>query len=96
MVRALKRARRNRFRAALGLGVVVTAAIVMLVVQNGASARLHWLSFHFSSPLWIMLLLTATAGAIVWEVTKAFVRRGRRLRRENRVAVRAAQEMTRP
>lgn len=96
MVRALRAARRGQFRAGLGLGVVVTAAIVLLVIQNGGSARLSWLSFHFSSPLWIMLLLTAAAGAIVWEVTKAFVRRARRLRRENRDAVRAAQEITRP
>lgn len=94
MVRALKRARRNQFRARLGLGVVVTVAIILLVVQNGSSARLNWLAFHFSSPLWIMLLLTAAAGAVAWEVMKAFVRRARRLRRENLDAVRAAQEMT--
>lgn len=95
MVRALMTARRNQFRAGLVLGILVTAAIVLLVVQNGKSARLNWLAFHFSSPLWIMLLLTAVAGAVAWEVTKAFVRRTRRLRRENRDAVRVAQELTR-
>lgn len=95
MIRALKRARRNQFRAGLGLGVVVAVAIVLLISQNGNSARLSWLALHFSSPLWIMLLLTAVAGAVTWEVMKAFVRRARRLRRENRDAVRAAQEMTR-
>jgi uncharacterized integral membrane protein len=95
MVRALKTARRNQFRAGLGLGVIVTAAIIVLIVQNGSSARISWLGLHFGSPLWIMLLLTAAAGAVAWEVVKAFVRRARRLRRQNREAVRAAQVMTR-
>ena len=95
MIRALKTARRNQFRAGLGLGVIVTAAIIVLIFQNGSSVRISWLGLHFGSPLWIMLLLTATAGAVAWEVVKAFVRRARRLRRQNREAVRAAQEITR-
>ena len=70
VARALKSARRTRFRTRLALGVVVTVAIVLLIIQNGRSAHLSWLAFHFSSPLWIMLLLTAAAGAVVWEVIK--------------------------
>ncbi|MGH3218503.1 MAG: hypothetical protein ACRDPY_07195 [Streptosporangiaceae bacterium] len=93
--RALKSARRNPFRTGLALGVVVTVAIVVLIIQNGKSAHLSWLAFHFSSPLWIMLLLTAAAGAVVWEVIKAGTRRARRVRGERREAVKAAQEMTR-
>ena len=95
VARALKSARRTRFRTRLALGVVVTVAIVLLIIQNGRSAHLSWLAFHFSSPLWIMLLLTAAAGAVVWEVIKAASRRARRVRREHGEAVQAAQEMTR-
>jgi uncharacterized integral membrane protein len=94
VARALKSTRRNPFRAGLALGVLVTVAIVLLIIQNGKSARLNWLAFHFSSPLWIMLLLTAAAGAVVWEVIKAASRRGRRLRNERREVVKAAQEIT--
>ena len=95
VARALRSSRRNPFRAGLALGVVVTVAIVLLIIQNGKTARLNWLAFHFGAPLWIMLLLTAAAGAVVWEVIKAGSRRARRLRRERREAVKAAQEMTR-
>ena len=95
VARALKSARRTQFLTRLALGVVVTVAIVLLIIQNGRSAHLNWLAFHFSSPLWIMLLLTAAAGAVVWEVIKATSRRARRVRRDHREAVKAAQEMTR-
>jgi uncharacterized integral membrane protein len=93
--RALKSARRNHFPTGLAVGVVVTVAIVLLIIRNGKSARLNWLAFHFSPPLWIMLLLTAAAGAVVWEVIKAGRRHARRRRRDRREAVKAAQEMTR-
>ncbi len=42
-----------------------------------------------------MLLLTAAAGAVVWEVIRAASRRARRLRGERREALKAAQELTR-
>ncbi len=49
VTRALKSTRRNPFRAGLALGVVVTVAIVLLIIQNGRSAHLSWLVFHFSA-----------------------------------------------
>ena len=70
VTRALKSAPPNRFRTGLALGAVVTVAIVLLIIQNGRSAHLNWLAFHFGSPLWIMLLLTAAAGAVAWELIK--------------------------
>lgn len=95
VARALKSTRRNQFRTGLVVGAVVTVAVVLLIIQNGNSAHLNWLAFHFSTPLWIMLLLTAAAGAVVWEVVKAGSRRASRLRSERREAVEAAQELTR-
>ena len=97
VTRALKSAPRNRFRTGLALGAVVTVvtvAIVLLIIQNGRSAHLNWLAFHFGAPLWIMLLLTAAAGAVAWELIKAASRRARRKRRDHREAVKAAQEVT--
>lgn len=67
VARALRSARRTQLRTGLALGVVVIVAIVLLIIQNGRSAHLSWLAFDFSCPLWIMLLLTAAAGAVVWE-----------------------------
>ena len=76
--------RRDRFRAGVVVGVVVTIAIVLLIVQNGESAQLDWLMFHFKMPLWILIILTAVAGAIVWELVKVGWRRSRRIRAEQK------------
>lgn len=81
---ALKYTGRNSFRTGVILGALITAAVVVLIVQNGESVQLDWIAFHFRTPLWIMLLLTAVAGAVVWELIKAASRRTRRMRRERR------------
>lgn len=72
------------FRAGLVLGTIVTVAVALLIVQNGESSQLDWLSFEFKTPLWIMLLLTMLAGAIVWEFAKMGYRRGRANRARQR------------
>ena len=86
--RALKSTGSRSFRAGLVVGAVITVAIALLIVQNGESAQLNWLTFDFSAPLWIMLMLTLLAGAVVWETTRALWRRGHRLRAERRNALR--------
>jgi len=82
VARALKSAQNNPFRIGMALGTIITVAIVLLIVQNGESAQLDWLVFHFRAPLWIMLMLTMAAGAVVWEMSKASWHRSRRLRSE--------------
>jgi uncharacterized integral membrane protein len=77
------------FRVGLVVGAIVTVAIALLIIQNGESAQLDWLTFDFKAPLWIMLLLTLGAGAVVWETAKLLWRRGQRLRAERSVALRA-------
>ena len=59
-------------------GLIVAAAVIILIVQNGESARIDWLFFHFTSPLWVILFLTMVAGGIVWELAKLAFRRSRR------------------
>ncbi|MEP7202818.1 MAG: LapA family protein [Ilumatobacteraceae bacterium] len=87
---ALQGAKRNRFRAGLIFGTIVTIAAVLLIAQNGESAQLDWIAFHFRMPLWILLILTAAAGAIVWELIKVGWRHGRRQRRDQKNAVASA------
>lgn len=89
--RALKSTRRNPFRVGILIGTIITVAVVLLIAQNGESAQLDWLAFHFRAPLWIMLILTAGAGGVVWELVKAMWRRGRKLRRIRQDALKAAQ-----
>lgn len=76
----------RRFRVGLIVAAIVTVGAVLLVVQNGESARLDWLAFHFRTPLWIMLVLTLVAGAVVWEFVKAGWRRSRQHRHERRTS----------
>jgi uncharacterized integral membrane protein len=83
---ALKVKAANQFRVGLALGSLVTVAVVLLIIQNGESAQLDWLVFHFSSPLWIMLLLTSVAGGVVWELLKVGWRRGRQKQTQRRAA----------
>ncbi len=84
--RALRSTGRNSFRTGVILGVLITVAVVLLIIQNGESVQLDWIAFHFRTPLWIMLLLTAAAGAVVWELIKVASRRTRRSRRDRREA----------
>ena len=95
ITRALKSGRRNQFRTGVILGSIVTVAAVLLIIQNGESAQLDWLFFHFRTPLWIMLVLTAVAGAVGWELIKIGSHRARRVRAERREALQAHQTANR-
>ena len=66
------------------LALVVGVSVLLLIVQNSESAKLEWLFFEFSAPLWIMLLLTLVAGGLI----AILVQRGWRGR--NRPAGRAS------
>ncbi len=60
------------------VGVIIAVALVLLITQNGEKTHIDWLAFDFEAPLWIVLLLSAAAGAIVWESVKFALRRRRR------------------
>jgi uncharacterized integral membrane protein len=94
--RGLSSSRSDTFRVGVVIGTLVTIAVVVLIAQNGESARLDWLMFTFSSPLWIMLVLTLLSGAVVWELAKMLWHRSRRIRKEQKDAVRAARDVELP
>ena len=86
-MQALRRSLHSPFRVGFVLGGLVAVAAALLIIQNGQSAQIHWLWFDFSARLWVVLLTTLIAGALVWETLKISVRRGRRLRGERREAL---------
>ncbi len=94
--RGLSSSRGDTFRVGVVIGTLVTVAVVLLIVQNGESARLDWLTLTFDAPLWIMLLLTLVSGAVVWELAKMLWHRSRRVRKEQKDAVKAAREVDLP
>lgn len=65
------------FHTGLVVGALIAVAVTLLIVQNGHSARVNWLFFHFKSPQWIILFITAVAGAIAWQVIRLGFRQAR-------------------
>jgi len=67
------------FHTGVVLGALVAVAVTLLIIQNGQSVRINWVAFHFKAPEWIVLFVTAAAGAVVWELIRlGFRRRGGR------------------
>ncbi len=85
--RAERLSPRSSFRVGLLLGIVVTIAAGLLIVQNGSSARLHWAWSAFDAPLWIFLAFTLLAGFVLGLVVSILARRTRRRSRERRTAM---------
>jgi uncharacterized integral membrane protein len=71
------------------LGAIVALATALLIAQNRESVQFNWLVFHFTTPLWVMLVLTAIAGSVFWALLRATWRRGRRVNAERRSALQA-------
>jgi uncharacterized integral membrane protein len=91
--RALRRSLRHPFQIGFVLGGLVAMAAALLIIQNGQTARINWLWFDFTARLWVVLLTTLIAGALVWETIRLFARRTRRLRRERREALAALRDV---
>jgi uncharacterized integral membrane protein len=63
-VRTAAKARRG-FWAGLVVGAVLVTATMLLIVQNRGWVKMSWLTFSFDAPLWLFLLASALAGAIL-------------------------------
>lgn len=53
------------FWLGLVLGVLLVAAAALLIVQNGQSTSVTWLTLHFNAPLWLLLLASMVAGTLI-------------------------------
>lgn len=92
LARVERLSRNNSFRIGLTVGTVVTIAAGLLIIQNGHSVRLHWLTASFDAPLWIFLALTLAAGMVLARVIPFAIRRARQRARERRDSLRQARE----
>jgi uncharacterized integral membrane protein len=54
----------------IGGGVIVSliglAALVVFMIQNTEKIRVHFLFWHFTWSLWILILVAALIGALAW------------------------------
>jgi uncharacterized integral membrane protein len=67
----------RRIRWQIVVGAVVALALILLIAQNGDRTEIDWAFFDFESRLWVILLLAAVAGAMVWELIKRSVKKRR-------------------
>jgi uncharacterized integral membrane protein len=65
--------------------IVGIGALVIFIVQNPEEVRLDFLFLHFTWPLWLLTIVSALLGALVWFGFGVMRRRRRRKeRREDR------------
>jgi uncharacterized integral membrane protein len=78
------------------LGVVVTVAALIFVLQNRQSTTFDWLWLDFELPLWIALLGAVGVGVVlVLTILAVHARRRRRIRRRRDAAGRLRQAVAR-
>jgi uncharacterized integral membrane protein len=72
-------AEERRFR--LGAGAIASlvgvALLIVFMIQNTERVRIDFLFWSFSWPLWLLTLVTALVGALVW-IGVGVMRRHRR------------------
>ncbi|MBV8949731.1 MAG: LapA family protein [Actinobacteria bacterium] len=75
-------ARESPFTVKRVAGAVLLALLLTFLVQNGKSARMHFLGFSFTLPVGVALLVAAVAGGVATLLVTAA--RRRRLRAQQR------------
>lgn len=84
------------FDVGVTVGIVVTVAAVIFVLQNRRSTTFDWLWLDFELPLWIALLGAAGVGVVlVLTILAVHARRRRRIRRRRDAAGRLRRAVAR-
>ncbi len=60
------------------VAVILGAGLAAFVVQNTNSTPVTWLVFDQSAPLWVVIVTSAAAGAVLSEIAGWLLRRRRR------------------
>src|SRR5689334_4471273 len=58
------------------VGLVVAILALLLILQNSNSTELHFLTFSFRAPIWIITVIMLVLGALGWELLERGRRRG--------------------
>ena len=84
------------FNIGATLGILVTVAAVIFVLQNRQSTTFDWLWFDFDLPLWTALVGAVGAGIVlVLTILAVHARRRRRIRRRRDAAGRLRRAVAR-
>jgi uncharacterized integral membrane protein len=57
---------RGRIGGAAILSLIGLAALVIFMIQNTEKIRVHFLFWHFTWSLWIVVLVAALIGMLAW------------------------------
>ncbi len=69
----------SRLSGGLIAGAIVAVALLVFVVQNTEETTVEWLLFESdSTPVWLVIVIAAIAGAVVSELVGWLIRRRRR------------------
>ena len=74
-------------RATLGAGAIASivgvGALLVFMLQNRNKVSLDFLMFHVNWPLWLVILISAVLGALIWFGLGVMRRRSRRKARRS-------------
>ena len=78
---------RNDDGLQLGAGAIASivgvVALVVFMLQNRNKVQLDFLMFHVTWPLWLVILISALLGALIWFGLGVMRRRSRRKERRS-------------
>lgn len=77
----VEQAEKRGLQGGLIVATLVAAGLAAFVLQNTDSTPMTWLMFDGSAPLFIVILGSAVAGAVLSEAAGWMIRRRRRNRR---------------
>ena len=66
---------KGRGQAKLVVAAIFASGLVAFVLQNTVSTQVKWLIFNGAAPLWIVILASAIAGAVLGEAAGWWMRR---------------------
>ncbi|MGP3921566.1 lipopolysaccharide assembly protein LapA domain-containing protein [Nonomuraea sp. 10N515B] len=81
------------FWGGVAVGTLLAVATVLLIVQNGASVPLQWLTLSFTAPMWLFLLSSAISGAVLALLALGLWRRARSHAKDRRDAAKRLRQM---
>ena len=57
---------RGRIGAGVIFSLIGVVALIIFMIQNTQDIRVHFLAWHFTWSLWILVLVAALIGALAW------------------------------
>ena len=70
---------RGRMSGGAIVALIAVAALVIFMVQNTEEIRVHFLVWHFSLSIWLLILIAVLIGGVAW-FGVGVIRRHRRRR----------------